>query len=101
MSESELFVRGLMDTLIEDQLTDDSLDITHKMFERLKPTGAIRSDRRDAVFGFVVGSVVAKFFEYFRRMYNRSPNDKEVELSVDVFHKRMLRIKSRIDETFT
>ena len=101
MVETEFLVRGLMDKLIEDQLKDGRLGLTHKMFESLKPAGAIRADRRDAVFGFVMGAVVAKFLEYFRGIYNRSPNEKEIEISGEVFQKRMLRIKSRIDETFT
>lgn len=101
MAETELIVRGLIDKLIEDQLTDAVLGSTHKMFEVLKPIGAIRGDRRDAVFGCIMGSVQAHFGELFNGIFKRYPNDEEIEIAVDVFQKRFLRIKSRIDETFT
>jgi hypothetical protein len=101
MPETELIIRGLIDKLIDDQLSDADLDLIHKTFEDLRPKGAIRDDRRDAVFGFIMGAVQAHFGELFRAIFKRNPTVEEIGIAVDVFSKRLPRIKSRIDETFT
>ena len=98
---TELIVRGLIDKLIEDQLDYSVLGKTHQLFESLKTFGAIRVDRRDAVFGYIMGAVQSRFGNHFNEIYNRYPNIEEVAIAIDVFQKRMLQIRSRIDETFT
>ena len=97
---TELVVRGLIDKLIEDQLEYSVLEKTHQTFQALKTFGAIRDDRGDAIFGYVMGAVQAHFGRHFNDIFNRYPNVEEMQIAVDVFQKRMLRIKSKIDETF-
>jgi hypothetical protein len=101
MAGTEVVIRGLVDKLIEDHLTDVDLGSSHKIFESFKVTGAIRNDRRDAVFGYIVGAVFTEFGKYFKDIFERYPNEEEITIAVDVFNNRLLRIKSRIDETFT
>jgi hypothetical protein len=101
MDGTEVVIRGLIDKLIEDHLTDVDLDSSHKIFESFKVTGAIRNDRRDAVFGYVVGAVFTEFGKFFKDIFKRYRNVEEMNIAVDVFNNRLLRIKSRIDETFT
>jgi hypothetical protein len=101
MSHTELIVRGLLDKLIEDNLTDEQLSSSHKFFESFKPAGAVRGDRRDAIFGYIMGVVMTRFYEDFQKIFKRAPNLEETKLVVEVITKQIFRIKSRIDETYT
>ena len=101
MVDSELTIRGIIDKLIDNQLNDVDLAMTHMTFEAMKYSGAIRGDRRDAVFGFIMGTLQSNFGALFRLMFNRNPNTDEVAIAVEVYQKNIYRIKSRIDETFT
>ena len=101
MASTDLLIRGLMDKLIEEQLDDESLSSRHGVFELFKTEGAVRGDRRDAIFGFIMGAVITNFFTDFQKIYGRGLNSDEMKISVEAFQKRVFRIKSRIDETFT
>ena len=97
---TELVVRGLVDKLIEDQLEYSVLEKTHQMFQALKTFGAVRDSRRDAILGYIMGAVQSHFGRHFNDIYNRYPTTEEITIAVDVFQKRMLQIKSKVDETF-
>ena len=101
MSSVELVVRDLMEKLLDNQLREENLTLLREAFEISIPSEAIRGDLRDAVFGYVMGTVQSNFFTLFRTIFNRNPKKEELKIAIDVYQKKITLIKKRIDETFT
>ena len=57
----EPLMRGIVEQSIDSNLTDESLEELQVRFEMLKP---IITSREDAMFGFIVGAVVATLASY-------------------------------------
>ena len=97
MSFDLQYLRGYIEKLIDSQLTNEQLSVSHKFFEKLQPAVA---DRRDAIFGCVIGAVFAQINDVFL-LGRREPTHEEIEEIGRAIKNRLLEIKSRINETFT
>ena len=91
------FLRGLVERIIDNQLTDENLAITHQLFERWKP--AVKN-REDAVFGYIIGYVNASVSSLFQHL-GRVPTQEEFSEMGNSVRNNIRRIRSRINETMT
>ena len=94
----DVVVRGLVEKMIDQQLSKQNLALMHKMFEALRP--AVKN-REDAIFGYIVGWTGASITQIISIILKRSPTQEENEEIVKALHTRIFEIKSRIHETFT
>ena len=92
----EPLMRGVIEQAIDSNLTDESLEELQVRFEMLKP---IITSREDAMFGFIVGAVVATFSNLYSMILRRKPTDQEVDEMGKILQERSALIKSRILET--
>ena len=90
-------VRGFVEKLIDIELSEEKLARNHKFFEYLKPAV---TDRRDAIFGYILGVVMTKVADFFV-LLKREATEIELIEAATATRKRFLEIKSRINETFT
>ena len=98
MSFNLQYLRGYVKgQLIDQQLTDEKMERQHKFFEKLKPSVG---DRRDAIFGCVIGIVFAKMSDVFV-ILQRQPTEEELEEIRKAITKSFSEIKSRVNQTFT
>jgi len=97
MSFNLQFLRGYVEKLLDNQLTNEELGTSHNFFEVLKP--AVKN-REDAIFGYVIGFVFGQVNNLFL-LVGRKPTQEEIEEISKAFTKRFLEIRSRINETFT
>ena len=89
-------MRGVIEQAIDSNLTDESLEELQIRFEMLKP---IITSREDAMFGFIVGAVVATFSNLYSMILRRKPTDQEIDEMGKLLQGRSSLIKSRILET--
>lgn len=94
---SELIIRGYTEYLIDNELSAENLAKKHKFFESLKP---VVENRRDAIFGYILGKVMTKILDLFD-LLKQEPTQEELIQVATATRKRYLEIKSRINETFT
>ncbi len=98
MSYSAITLRGLLEKIIDEQLTEQCLAKTHELFEAFRPAV---SKREDAVFGYIVGWVSATIFDLFTKIVNRAFTQEEIDEVAETITRRSLEIKHRIMETST
>jgi len=89
-------MRGLIEQTIDSNLADESLEELHNTFEMLKP---MINSREDAMFGFIVGAVVATFSNLHSMILGRKPTDQEIDEMGKLLQERSPLIKSRVLET--
>ena len=89
--------RGFVEKIIDDQLSEQNLAKNHAFFEYLKP---VVGNRRDAIFGYILGVVMTKVADFFV-LLKREATEIELIEAATATRKRFLEIKSRINETFT
>lgn len=93
----DILVRGFVEKIIDDQLSEENLAKNHEFFESLKP---VVGNRRDAIFGYILGKVISKVEDFFI-ILQRKPTQIELIEAATATRNRFLRIQSRINETFT
>lgn len=98
MSINLVLLRKIVKIKIDFQLADESLAMTHNLYESLKP--AIRN-REDAVFGHIIGSVHESAMNIFTLTLRRHPTQEELNEIGEVIKNNITRIKSRINATLT
>jgi hypothetical protein len=98
MSSNAITLRGLLEKMIDDQLSEQRLVRTHQVFEALRPAV---SKREDAIFGYIIGWTTASIFDLFTKLVNRPFTDEEMNEVVETIRRRSLEIRNRIMETST
>ena len=94
----DVVIRGVVEKIIDQQLTEENLALMHTLFESLRP--AVKN-REDAIFGYIIGWTSASILQTIVIILKRNPTQEEYQEIVNALHTRILTIKSRIHETFT
>ena len=97
-TESLEFLRGIIEKIIDEQLRDHELAMTHQLFESWKP---IIKNREDAVFNYIVGYVNRSAEMLFIAVLQRLATQEEMSEVAKSVKNNRARIKSRITETMT
>ena len=90
-------LRGVTEKTIDNMLSDENLSNWRTIFEAMKP--AIH-DSDDAIFGYVIGHVIGSLETIFNSA-NRQPTNEEINEIVNAITKRVMDIRSRINQTKT
>lgn len=98
MSSNIIILRGLLEKIIDERLTEQFLTKAHDFFEKLRPAV---SKREDAIFGYIIGETIARSFASFTKTVNRDFTEEEIDEVFNIIERRSLEIRRRIMETST
>lgn len=98
MSVDIITLRGYLEKMIDLQLSKENLVSMHTMFEALRPAV---SNRESAIFGYIVGRLVASVWSVIYTIAKRELTQEETKEVVETILRRSLEIRNRIMETST
>lgn len=91
-------IRGIIEQTIDYAISDEQMSIYQQFFKTLKP---YVQSQEDAVFGFVVGSVITSIINFFFTVFRKKLTPNEIEETRRIIYRRIHEIRSRVLVTLT
>ena len=88
----EVTLRGLLEKEIDSLTEPETLTNVIEMFKVLFPTKSME----DALFGFVVGAIYARFLSIVQIANRRIPSEDETKEYIEMIERRTMQIKGTI-----